>query len=356
MKETLNRLKKVVSNCAVTLVLRTHRTHPENEKDSIKLKNMASETRQRLEKEYSADIAKKLGDKLDALIAEIDIRYNLEGLVLFVDEEHAEYVRLPIKLNDRISIDNTFTTRSLFRALNLETRYYLLILSKDKARLLRATTDYLEKEYSDPFPMETDKIHIKTKGEDRASDKYLQIQQEYFNRVDKEVNKIHNKESLPIYIATDSTNYAQYMLVADSPNRIYGQVALENREAKASNIVKEVWPIIREQTKKKLLDRKAELSKAVSSGKVLSDYAEIWQAIIAGRGQTLFVQEGLYQPARLKEDQVQLIEKADIHSPEDIDDIIDEMIEKNSFSGGDVVFLPQEELIDFQGLALVTRY
>lgn len=356
MKETLNRLKKVVSDCAVTLVLRTNRTHPENTKDSIKLKNMASETRQRLENEYDAATAKNLGDKLDKLIEEIDINYNLEGLVLFVDANHAEYVRLPIELNDRISIDSTFTTRSLFRALNLETRYYLLILSKDKARLLRATSDKLEMEIAGDFPLENDLLYARTRGQSDIRDRDSTIQPEFYNRVDKAVNKVHQKESLPVYIATDSTIYGQYMKIADNPNTIYGEVALENKDGKASNSIKEVWPTIKEQTEARNLSRKAELSKAVSSGKVLSDYTEIWQAVGDGRGQTLFVQEGLYQPARVEDKQVQLIDKVDINSKEDVDDIIDEMIEINSFSGGDVVFLPEEELKDFQGLALVTRY
>lgn len=356
MKETLNRLKKVVSECAVTLVLRTYRTHPENTKDSIKLKNMASEARQRIENEYDAATAKKLGDKLDKLIEEIDINYNLEGLVLFVDADHAEYVRVPIELNDRISIDSTFTTRSLFRALNLETRYYLLALSKDKARLLRATGDNLEEEITGDFPIINESLHPRTRAEGAIDERVSNLQLEFFNRIDKRVNHIHKQDPLPIYIAADEMSYGQYLKMADRPNTIYGMVALENKDGKASNSIKEVWPAIREQTKARNLSRKTELGKAVSSGKVLSDYSEIWQAVEEGRGQTLFVQEGLFQPARLDGNQVKLIDKADIHSKEDIDDIIDEMIEKNSFTGGDVVFLPKEELKDFQGLALVTRY
>lgn len=356
MKETLNRLKKVVSDCAVTLVLRTYRTHPENSKDSIKLKNMASEVRQRLESEYDVATAKKLGDKLDKLIGEIDINYNQEGLVLFVDANHAEFVRLPIELNDRISIDTTFTTRSLFRALNLETRYYLLMLSKDKARLLRASGDKLEAEVDGDFPIENENLHPKSRTEGAIDERVDNLQLEFFNRVDKKVNAVHQKEPLPIYIAADSMSYGQYLKMADRPNTIYGEVALENKDGKASNSIKEVWQAIKEQTTARNLSRKDELSKAVNGGKVLSDYTEIWQAVEEGRGQTLFVQEGLYQPARVEDNQIQLIDKVDINSKEDVDDIIDEMIEKNSFSGGDVVFLPEEELKDFQGLALVTRY
>lgn len=355
MKETLNRLKKVVSDCAVTLVLRTHRTHPENAQDSIKLKNKVSEARQRLEKEYDAATAKNLGDKLAKLAAEIDHNYNLEGLVLFVDANHAEFVRLPVELNDRIIIDSTFATRPLFRALNLETRYYLLILSKDNARLLRASSSNLDEEIGGDFPV-VGNIAPKSRTEGLIDERQSNLQLEFFNRVDKFVNKVHQQEPLPIYIATDDKNYGSYLKVADRPNTIYGEVTLKNRDGNASNTIKEVWPAIQEETKARNLSRKEELKKAVSSGKVVSDYSEIWQALEMGKGATLFVQQGLFQPAQVKDNHIKLIDKADINSKEDVDDIIDEMIEKNSLFGGDVVFLPKEELADFQGLALVTRY
>ena len=356
MKETLDRLKKVVSDCAVTLVLRTHRTHPENAQDSIKLKNKVSEARVRLEKEYDAKTAKNLGEKLEKLAQEIDANYNLEGLVLFVDADHAEFVRLPVELNDRIIIDSTFATRPLFRALNLETRYYLLMLSKDKARLLRASSSNLEEELGGEFPIENTNLHPKSRTEGAIDERVDNLQLEFFNRIDKVVNAVHQKEPLPIYIASDDMNYGQYLKMADRPNTIYGNVASKNRDGKAGNSIKEVWPAIQEETKARNLSRKEELKKAVGSGKVVSDYSEIWQALEMGRGATLFVQQGLFQPAQVKDNHIKLIDKADINSKDDVDDIIDEMIEKNSLTGGDVVFLPKEEMADFQGLALVTRY
>src|SRR5690554_4299780 len=206
MKETLDRLKKVVSDCAVTLVLRTHRTQPENAQDSIKLKNKVSEARVRLEKEYDAKTAKNLGEKLEKLAEEIDVNYNLEGLVLFVDADHAEFVRLPVELNDRIIIDSTFATRPLFRALNLETRYYLLMLSKDKARLLRASSSNLEEEIGGDFPA-VNTASPKSRTEGNIDERQSKLQLEFFNNVDKFVNKVHQKEPLPIYIAADDMNY-----------------------------------------------------------------------------------------------------------------------------------------------------
>ena len=266
-------------------------------------------------------------------------------------------MRLPIELNDRIIIDETFATRSLFRALKLETRYYLLALSKDKARLLKASSSNLELEITDGFPMVNKELHASSKAEAANTERVKNLQKEFFNRVDKAVNAIHQGEPLPIYVTADDQNFGVYKTVADKPNTLYDELTVANKDAKAEQIIRDVWPTILEQTKERNLNRKNELAAAISGGKVLSDYTEIWQALEQGRGQTLFVQEGLYQPAKVTEDgKVQLIEKADISNEEDIDDILDEMIEKNSFTGGDVVFLPEEELKEFRGLALIVRY
>src|SRR5690625_5005013 len=105
MKKTLEKLSKIKAPVCVTLVLITHSIHPENEKDVIALKNMIAETNQRLQKEYGDEIAKKYTEKLQKLAEQIDYRHNKEGLMLFVNDDIAEFLRLPIKLHDRIILD-----------------------------------------------------------------------------------------------------------------------------------------------------------------------------------------------------------------------------------------------------------
>jgi hypothetical protein len=52
---------------------------------------------------------------------------------------------------------------------------------------------------------------------------------------------------------------------------------------------------------------------------------------------------------------VQLVSSKNI-SEANLDDIIDEMIEKNLEFGGDAVFVYGDELAPYDGLVLVTRY
>ncbi len=52
-------------------------------------------------------------------------------------------------------------------------------------------------------------------------------------------------------------------------------------EEKAFHIIEQAWKIVKEVNREKNRARKAELQKAVSAGKFLSDINDIWKAIIS---------------------------------------------------------------------------
>ena len=108
MNNVLKKLKDTTSDCCVTIILNTHRTLPDNQKDPIVLKNLIKEAETRLPVECNQQSPRMIIDKLIALAATIDHRHNLESLVLFVNEHIAEYTRLPIAVEDRVVIDKTF--------------------------------------------------------------------------------------------------------------------------------------------------------------------------------------------------------------------------------------------------------
>ena len=83
---------------------------------------------------------------------------------------------------------------------------------------------------------------------------------------------------------------------------------------------------------------------------------EIWKGIKEGRVQTLFIEQGLFQPAVLENDEITYVSANQKSDKNVIDDIYDEMIEANSRFGGDVVFLPKESLTKFNGFGAITRY
>ncbi|MDT8400148.1 MAG: hypothetical protein RQ743_00510 [Bacteroidales bacterium] len=355
MNELLKKVKDIYKDACVTIILNTHRTQPDNKKDPIVLKNLIGEAEKKLYRSYDKRLVWSVMEKINNAAGKIDHDKNLESLILFANQDFAEYTRLAVKVEDRVTVDNNFATRDLIRALRQESSYYVLVLSRQKARLIEAFNDKVVEEKGGVFPIEdylytTDKKKLDTnKGHDN-------LIEEFFNRVDKVVLETIKNNSLPLVIATEKRNYDHYLKIADKKDLIIGYISRNRDDEPAHDIVNEAWKEVLEIIKDRNRDRINELHLARGHNKLLSEYNEIWEAITEGRGKTLFVRKGFYQPAFLKGDEIVLADKSEKHGEGVVDDIIDEMIEQNLSLGGDTVFLEGNEIEGFPNLALITRY
>ncbi len=357
MNLKLKELKDIISDNCVTIVLNTHRTSPDNRKDPLTLKNLIKEAEERLFSDENKRDARFLVDRLRDMESKIDHSHNLESLVLFVNEDIAEYTRLPIVVTNRVVIDNTFATRDLVRAMHSESNYYILVLSQQKVRLIEAFNDKVVAEAGKPFPMENTRFYPASKAELSNAGRQTNLIAEFFNVVDKEVNKHRKDNPLQVLICSDESNYHEYLKIADQKQSIFDTWLNGNRvEEKPHHIVAEAWKIVNEYTIAKNNARKDELKQAVGRNRVLSDTSEIWRAIKQGRVQTLFIEQGKFQPAILENDHIEYVPDNFRDKKGVVDDIYDELIEANMNYGGDVVFLPKGELTKFNGFGAITRY
>jgi hypothetical protein len=296
-------------------------------------------------------------ERLKVLEADIDHQQNLESLILFVNEDIADYVRLPIEVENRVIIGNTFATRDLVRAYHHEANYFVLVLSQQKVRLIEAFNDKVVEEISEPFPIENTLFYSENKAELANAPRQNNLTAEFLKQVDTELNKVRKENPLLVLICTEESNYHEYLKIADKKNTILDSYLNKNRlDDTAQSIVSEAWNIFRSHLTEKNNARKAELKKAVNSGKFLSDVNDIWRAILEGRIKTLFIEEGLFMPGIIEGNKIHFVSPEDKPKKEVVDDIYDEMIETNMNFGGDVVFLPEASLSDFRGFGAVTRY
>ncbi len=357
MNITLKELKDIRSENCITIIVTTHRTKPDYLNDGLRIKNLIKEVEDRLMADTSKRNATSLIEKLNTLAATIDHSQNLESLMLFVNNEVAEYTRLPIKVEDRVVIDETFATRDLIRAMHLESQYYILVLSQDKIRLIEAMNDKIIKEVGKPFPYENTQFFTKNRAAGAIASKQTSLIAEYFNQADKKLNEIRKNNPLPVLICGLEENHNEYLKIADKKHSIFSVFLNKNKiNDPVHSIVEESWGIVKDYVIKMNNERKEELRRAVGENKFLSDTNEIWKAISEGKIQTLFIEQGLFQPAVMKNDEIVYVSNEERNDTGVIDDIFDEMIEANMDFGGDVVFLPKGELTKFNGFGAITRY
>lgn len=356
MNKKIRDLQSIRANNCITIIMTSHRTKPDYLNDGLRLKNLIKEVETRLYNDVSKREADKLLSRVQELADNIDHSQNIESLILFVNDDVAEIMRLPIKVNDRVVIDETFATRDLIRALHKEVQYYILVLSQDNTRLIEASSNKSVREVSGDFPYKNNFVVDRTSQS--VGSKQTNILLEYFNRTDKKVNEVLKENPLPVFICGLEENLNQYMKVVDRKETILPVQLNKNMiNSPIHKIVEESWEIMRGYIIKRNNERKEELRKAVTENKFLSDTNQIWKAIQEGRIQTIFVEQGLFQPAILTENnEIQYVSDDRRNETEVIDDIYDEMIEMNMDFGGDVIFLPKGELQKFNGFGAITRY
>jgi hypothetical protein len=358
MKEILKKLKDIYADPCVTILLNTHRTAPDNKRDPINLKNLTTEAENRLLAEYDKRYILPLIDKMKALVDSIDHTHNLESLILFVNNDLAEYVRLPVEVTPRTVVDNTFATRDLLRAMHQAANYHVLVLSQQQARLIEAHNDRVVREIEDKvFPMKNGTLYSTDKLQKTMAQGSDNLIKEWFNRVDKALQTYHQANPMPVLLTCEERNYFHYREIADKKDIIIGHLNMNRDAEKAHHIVPEAWKIVQEFLREQREKSISELEIAVSQQRFLSDTIDIWRAVREGRGEALFVEEGFYQPAAVTADgEVELLPADAAAVPGVVDDLIDEIIEALLQTGGRAVFLPKGSLEKFQGLALKTRW
>ncbi|MBK9270476.1 MAG: hypothetical protein IPM48_02675 [Saprospiraceae bacterium] len=355
MKEFIANLKKKETKVNISIVLNTHRTKPDNLQDRILLKNLIKEAEERLHRDYDKALASRLSDQLHKCAESIDHDYNKEGLILHVNENIAEYHRIGIPVQNRVIIDPSFSSRDLIRAKQLALDYFVLVLSKQTAKLYFVHSEDGIQELTGDFPIVNHHvpadplIQSTNKGQDN-------LVEEFFNQVDKKLHKYFTESKHSVLLLTESRNYDHYLKIADHKNRLAGYVHGNFENTSAHQILNASQEYMTQKTLDAFEEKMNDLAKAQKAGKVVSDTAEIWRAIKEGKGQTLFVQSDLILPAVVMDHQIVLVQKA--HSTEKFstDDLIDEMIEHNILQGGEVVFANNGSLDAYQGLALSVRY
>ncbi len=342
-------------NPCLTIALNTHRHHPENQQDRIHLKNLQNEAIRQMEVKWEKGVRRAIEDRLNTLTREIDHEANLDSLLIFVHPDFDRSIRLPLPVINRVVLAERFHIRDLLRTLQYMQKYYVLVLSRDKARLLKGNMQALEEEVREGFPFEnqdlftTDTFKLSTqKGQDN-------LIEEFFNRVDKLFQEVWLKERLPLVVCTEERNFFHYEKMADRKNLIIGHLNMNRLDEKADSIIRDAWPIARAYNQTRHADRISELKRGVSAGNAFSDLNDIWKRVQEGRGQLLFLQEDYLQPAVEENGRLAALPPGSGLPPEADPDILDRLMEMTYLLGGEIIFTDQKALVDFQGLGLVGR-
>lgn len=296
-RQNLKQLQSLTKVPAVSILLPTHRTSPDNKQDPIRVKNLVDEATQRLSEEFSNRELAPLLKHLDALVDAIDYRYTLDGLVLYVSHDFAKSYLLPFPIPERIVIDQTFATRDLVYGLHRAQRYWVLLLSQASTRLLAGTGETLEEVNDENFPMEMAGPGGTTALPYHSDTSYVDDRQRrFFQQVDRAFALYDQGELLPLVVGGAYRQADFFQEVSEHNQAIVGTVNGNFDKATIPEVLPQVWPIVQAARKAQQEDALQALDSAVDTQRVASTIGEAWRFAHEGRGRLLLVEKNYSHP------------------------------------------------------------
>jgi hypothetical protein len=345
---------------AVSILLPTHRSAPDNRQDPIRVKNLVRQAAERLLGEFSKREIEPLMARLEGLVQEIDYRHTLDGLALFVNRDQAHAFMLPFPLVERVVIDETFATRDLVFALNRSTRYWALSLSEQHTRLFEGMSDALSEVAVAPFPMKMEGPGATEalpggKGVEKMT--YLEeMRRQFFRHVDGALKPWLASDPLPLVVAGVERYLSLFGEVTAHGQAVAATVTGNHDRMTSHELAKAVWPAVEAA----MADRRAtllqHLDNAMSTRNAVSGIGNAWRAAREGRADLLLVEAGFHYPAVVDESGLVLSPSDTAAAPGVIDDAVDEVIEMVLAKGGRVMFADDGALAAHQRIAMVVRY
>ncbi|GMV88698.1 MAG: hypothetical protein AMXMBFR81_16290 [Chthonomonas sp.] len=344
---------------AVSILLETHRTSPDNQRDPIALKNLVTEAEVRLAEVLDKRQAEPLVIRLRDLAASIDHEHNTEGLGLFVSPAYMRAVRFPYRVPTRVQVDETFAVRDLIRAHLQSPHYWVLVLSEKPSRLFLATRDQADEVTRFGFPM----THTGPGGEaplpggfgvnpSAVRDAH---RREFVRRVLKGLGEANALEALPVLVTGTQDFLADLDVVSPKVEDLLATIGGSYDHLSAHDVGRLAWPVAEQAFVSHRSLALKEVAVAVGAGKCASGLPQVYAAVREGRGHLLVVEEGYIESGAIDPESGALtLQEASEKGTQD--DVVDLVIHEAIERGGRVVFVPPGSLAVHQRIALVLRY
>ncbi|MGW2648079.1 baeRF3 domain-containing protein [Streptomyces sp. NPDC001393] len=356
---TLAELRRPRPYPAVSVLTPTHRREPDNEQDPVRLRNVVTEARKRLESDPAVTRERRndVVAQLDRALAEVDLAHAEDGLVIFAAPGEHQVWSLARTVPERVVLSDTFLTRNLVAAHASERPFWALSVSADRVTLWSGGEGRVVAEESGGFPLERRPENFDAERQMQIGDQPSAFRDEgtrhFLREADTVMAALLRAQPRPLYITGEQAALSlleEVGIAAKEATLVpHGGLAHAGPEA--------VWqalrPVLEDEARKDTASVIRELTSARGHKTYAAGLDELWQSARDGRVRLLAVEENFRATVNDLGGHLVPAEAGDLDAREDI---VDEIVEQCLETGAEVRFVPDGTLGDANGIAGVLRY
>lgn len=383
-KSLIRRLAETKQAPCISLYMNTRKGHPENSGDGIIYKNLYKQVESSLFQKYDEKAVKPILEPLKEILDNKDFwNDNDNGLCILRNNEIFEVIRLPEKVEETVVVADSFHTKPIrhyiysvqdFQVLGLSmqdfvmfegNRYALmqielpqglpLTLTEVLGEDLTADYLYLRSEVSAGSPSGVVGMVHGYSSKPEEVDKDIE---KYFRYVANFVHENFSKPSgLPLILAALPEHHGVFGKVNKNPFLLEKGIQINPKAVTNEQLADMAWKVIEPVFDRKLALAVDLFGEAKAKGLGSEIVEQVARAAIDGRVDTLLIEENRMVPGKIVQHNeiVSIEHQGSISNPE-VDDLLDDVGEWVTKTGGKVLVLPSEKMPSETGVAAVFRY
>ncbi len=348
----------------LSLYQTTHRTHPDNQQDPIRFRNLVDELEQSLRREYPSRDVQALLAPLRELAGDFAFwQQALDGLAVLRSTDLYKVLRLQRPVGDVALVAESFHIKPLLRIVQSADRYQVLALTRDSFRVYEGNRDALDElalpegmreEVERALPR-SDRV-VRTEGDRQGEADWTDKERErYFRAVDQAVLEHCSRPSgMPLLLIALPEHQGAFRAVSRNPWLLPEGLRTAPDAIDPLTLRATVWKQIEPRYLERLAWLVDSFRAALGTGLASDDPARVGRAAVGGAVATLLVEAGRKMGGRLDAETGE-ITPADIGKP-DVGDVLDDIAEHVLQRGGEVIVVPAERMPSGTGLAATFRY
>jgi hypothetical protein len=307
----------------ISLYMPTHRSHPENQQDPIRYKNLLKEIQTSLLQKYSNDETKEFLTPLEELINDPKIwNKTLEGLAVFSSASVMEIVKLQVSVEPLAIVADSFHTKPLRKYLQSVDRFHVLGLSLHDISFYEGNRHYLtEVDLMEDVPKTieealgyelTDK-HTTVASYGGASGESSSMRhghggkkeemdvdaERFFREIGKSIHEHYSKPTgLPLILAALPEHHNLFQKLNENPLLVSHGIKVNPKSVSEEKLIELAWEVMEPEYFKTLDTLVEKFEQARADGKGGDDYKELAIAAVEGRIDTLLLESDKVIAAR----------------------------------------------------------
>jgi len=346
---------------AISILMPTHTFDAGITTFRERISHLARSVEQQLLNSYSKKKSENLMNRLHQAINGIDLSSTGAGIAVYVSDNIGKIFHLPFSVTEKVVVDTSFEVRDLLYSAKINKSYMLALISRNEVRTLLGygkslvTVDFKGmpdnlKDVSTQHSLPGWDYMDKKAYEETNVNKFIHF-------IDETIHSELKGTNMPIIVFGDSKILGLYKKTSKFSTEILDFIEGNYEHATKKELLKKIEPVLKKFGEVEENLALKELESAVGKGLVASGTAQVWRVAAEARGRILLVEKEFRESARLGTDGFTLLIDDEVdNSPNKIEDAVDDIIEMVLKNKGDVVFVSDGALADFQRIAIINRY